>query len=54
MTQKQLDEKELQEILELCKVADLNMNEISGSMAVILEKTQLWSGSRQTISSGKK
>jgi hypothetical protein len=40
MTQKQLDKKALQEILELCKVADRNMKEIGGSMAVILEKTQ--------------
>jgi hypothetical protein len=53
MTQKQLDKKELQEILELCKVADQNMKEIGGSMAVILEKTRQWAASRQTTSSGK-
>lgn len=53
MTQKQLDEKELQEILELCKVADQNMKVINGSLAVVLEKTQWWSGSRQTSQSGK-
>jgi hypothetical protein len=53
MTQKQLDKKELQEILELCKVADQNMKEIGGNVAVILEKTQQWSVFRQTTSSGK-
>jgi hypothetical protein len=53
MTQKQLNEKELQEILELCEVADQNMQVISGSLAIVLEKTQWWSGSKQTSQSGK-
>jgi hypothetical protein len=53
MTQKQLDEKELQEILELCEVADLKMKEIGGSMAVILEKTQQWTSARRNTSSSR-
>ncbi|WP_019499000.1 hypothetical protein [Pseudanabaena sp. PCC 6802] len=53
MSQKQLDEKELQEILELCQVADRNMKEISRNMTVILEKAQQWATPRQTTISNK-